>query len=41
MAVRKVGLNQQKEVEKEWFGGRLNEYSMFQQRLDILKKEMR
>ena len=36
-AVRKIGLNQKKEVEQEWFAGRKQEYEMFLKRIDILK----
>lgn len=36
-AVKKVGLNQEREVRKEWFAGREAEYEMFRKRMEILQ----
>lgn len=38
-AVRRIGLNQCREIEKEWFYGREAEYGMLMQRLQLLKQE--
>lgn len=38
-AVRRIGLNQCREIEKEWFQGREAEYGMLMQRLQLLKQE--
>lgn len=38
-AVRKVGLNQQKEIDPAWFAGREKEYAMFLNRLELLRQE--
>ena len=35
-AVEKIGLNQHREVEREWFGDRMQEYEMFLDRRDLL-----
>lgn len=35
-AVEKIGLNQYREVEREWFGDRVQEYEMFLDRRDLL-----
>ena len=37
VAVSQIGLSQQKEIEKEWFQGREQEYKMLKTRLEILK----
>lgn len=37
-AVQKIGLNQKKEIEQEWFGDREQEYKMFKKRWEILKE---
>lgn len=37
-AVEKIGLNQYREVEREWFGDRAQEYEMFLARRDLLLK---
>lgn len=37
-AVEKIGLNQYREVEREWFGDRMQEYEMFLARRDLLLK---
>lgn len=39
-AVSRIGLNQQKEIEKEWFLGREEEYEMLVARLGILRENM-
>lgn len=38
-AVSRIGLNQQKEIEKDWFFGREQEYKMLMKRLAILKDQ--
>lgn len=37
-AVSRIGLNQQKKIEREWFFGWEQEYEMLRERLEILKK---
>ncbi len=39
LAVREIGLNQEREVEKAWFQGREQEYEMFTERLRTLKED--
>lgn len=40
-AVKRVGMNQEQEIEETWFGDRKKEYQMFRQRLEILKNVIR
>ena len=37
LAVKKIGLHQIAEIEKDWFVGREQDYDMLMQRLEILK----
>lgn len=37
-AVKKVGLNQRKEIEKSWFGEQQEKYGMFAKRLAVLRE---
>lgn len=40
-AVKKAGLNQQRQVEPAWFDGYAREYAMFCRRLDVLERSCR
>lgn len=37
-AAKKVGLNQLRDVEQDWFGGRTADWDMFRTRLELLRK---
>lgn len=38
LSVKKVGLNQKRDVEQKWFGGFWQYYDMFEKRLEVLKE---
>lgn len=37
-AVKKVGMNQTKEIDENWFSGREKEYQMLMERMKVLER---